>query len=78
MKGICVPIKERAEALLRALGLMLPGKVMYIGGSDTLPLPLSREEESELIVRLGQGDRKARNRLIEHNLRLVAHIVKNG
>ena len=76
MKGICVPIKERAEALLRALGLMLPGKVMYIGGSDTLPLPLSREEESELIVRLGQGDRKARNRLIEHNLRLVAYIAR--
>ena len=76
MKGICVPIKERAEALLRALGLILPGKVMYIGGSDTLPLPLSREEESELIVRLGQGDRKARNRLIEHNLRLVAYIAR--
>ena len=76
MKGICVPMRERVEALLQFFGLMLPGKVMYIGGSDTLPLPLSREEESELIARLEQGDREARNRLIEHNLRLVAHIMK--
>ena len=76
MKGICVPIKDRVEALLQFFGLAMPGKVMYIGGSDTLPLPLSREEESELIARLEQGDRNARNRLIEHNLRLVAYIAR--
>ena len=49
---------------------------MYIGGSDTLPVPLSREEESKLILRLGQGDIQARNLLIEHNLRLVAYIAR--
>ena len=38
--------------LLIRLGLMEPGKVMYIGGSDTLPPPLSREEEAELLGRL--------------------------
>ena len=67
--------KKLAEWLSR-FGLCLPGKVMYIGGSDTLPAPLSREEEGELIARLEQGDEQARNQLIEHNLRLVAHIVK--
>ena len=49
---------------------------MYIGGSDTLPLPLEREEESALIARLEQGDSGARDLLIEHNLRLVVYIAK--
>ena len=64
------------EELLSRLGLIQPGKVMYIGGSDTLPAPLSREEEAELIDRLQTGDTQARNRLIEHNLRLVAYIAR--
>ena len=69
-------LRERARGLLAALGLEAPGKVMYIGGSDTLPIPLTREEEGELIARLGKGDREARTRLIEHNLRLVAYIAR--
>ena len=48
---------ERLYALLVRLGLAVPGKVMYIGGSDTLPAPLGREEEARLIARLGEGDR---------------------
>lgn len=46
--------------------------------SDThsFPPPLSKEEERELFLRTRKGDLAARNRLIEHNLRLVAHIVK--
>ena len=46
--------------------------------SDThsFPPPLSKEEEYSLFVRAHGGDLEARNRLIEHNLRLVAHIVK--
>ena len=35
-------------------------KIMYIGGSDTLPPPLPREEETEVIARLEQGDPQAR------------------
>ena len=46
-------------------------KIMYIGGSDTLPPPLPREEETEVIARLEQGDPQARQTLIERNLRLV-------
>ena len=62
--------------VLVRLGLAAPGKVMYIGGSDTLPSPLTREEEAELIARLGDGDIKVKNRLIEHNLRLVVYIAR--
>ena len=69
-------LRERAAALLARLGLAQPGKIMYIGGSDTLPAPLSREEEGTLIARLKQGDDQARNLLIEHNLRLVAYIAR--
>ena len=65
-------LRDRLERLLASLGLSLPGKVMYIGGSDTLPAPLEREEEAELIARLEGGDRGARDLLIEHNLWLVA------
>ena len=38
--------------------------------------PLTSEEEEEMIKRMKEGDQSARNKLIEHNLRLVAHIVK--
>jgi RNA polymerase sporulation-specific sigma factor len=61
---------------LARLGLWSPGKIMYIGGSDTLPAPLSREEERGLIGRLGQGDETVRATLIEHNLRLVVYIAR--
>ena len=62
--------------LLNRLGLMLPGTVMYIGGSDTLPTPLSREEEAQLIARLDGGDLSVKNQLIERNLRLVVYIAR--
>ena len=51
-------------------------KFMYIGGSDTLPPPLPREEETEVIARLEQGDPQARQTLIERNLRLVVYIAR--
>ena len=66
----------RAQRLLARLGLRLPGKVMYIGGSDTLPPPLSRDEEAELIARLDGGDQEAKAPLIERNLRLVVYIAR--
>ena len=61
---------------LARLGLAVPGKVMYIGGSDTLPTPLTREEEAQLIQRLEQGDMSVKNQLIERNLRLVVYIAR--
>lgn len=50
--------------------------VYYIGGSDTLPPPLPREEEAVLLSRLRQQDLAARQTLIERNLRLVVYIAK--
>ncbi len=44
--------------------------------NNVFPDPLSREEEEECIKKANLGDKEARNKLIEHNLRLVAHIVK--
>lgn len=49
---------------------------MYIGGGDTLPQPLSREREAELIARMGRGDFAVRQTLIEHNLRLVVYLAR--
>lgn len=45
-------------------------------GSKTFPDPLSKKEEDKLIEDMFNGNKNARNKLIEHNLRLVAHIVK--
>ena len=66
----------RIQKLLARLGLRLPGKIMYIGGSDTLPPPLSRDEEAELIRRLDEGDEGVKSQLIERNLRLVVYIAR--
>lgn len=46
--------------------------------NNTFPQPLPPQEEAEMIERMQQGDDEARNKLIEHNLRLVAHIVKKN
>jgi RNA polymerase sporulation-specific sigma factor len=51
------------------------GGVFYVNGTEILPPPLTREEESELISRLGE-EQSARQVLIEHNLRLVVYIAK--
>ena len=56
------------------LGLLIPESIHYIGGSDTLPPPLKREREAELIERI--GEESARQELIEHNLRLVVYIAR--
>ncbi|OMD89876.1 hypothetical protein BSK49_10945 [Paenibacillus odorifer] len=44
--------------------------------NNAFPQPLSEQEESRYLGMMAEGDAKARNLLIEHNLRLVAHIVK--
>ena len=48
------------------------------GVNGSFPRPLKTEEERMYLDRMVQGDLEARNKLIEHNLRLVAHIIKNG
>lgn len=66
----------RLQRVLARLGLKLPGKIMYIGGADTLPPPLSRDEEAELIGRLDMGEESVKSQLIERNLRLVVYIAR--
>ena len=51
-------------------------KVFYIGGSDTLPPPLTAEEENEAIRGFMAGSKADRDLLIEHNLRLVVYIAR--
>ena len=46
------------------------------GNISSFPKPLSPEEERSCLERCAQGDLEARNTLIEHNMRLVAHIIK--
>ena len=57
---------------------MLKDLLCFTGSysNEVFPEPLSAKEEEEYILKKEQGDQDARNQLIEHNLRLVAHIVK--
>ena len=55
---------------------LFTGKVFYVNGSDTLPPPLTRQEEAEVFLKLEATDPAARKYLIEHNLRLVVYIAK--
>ena len=54
----------------------LDGEVYYINGSETLLPPLEKEEEAILLEKSCNGDLEARNKLIEHNLRLVVYVAK--
>ena len=50
--------------------------ILHICGNGKFPKPLSEEKEKEYLLKSKNGDIKARNILVEHNLRLVAHIIK--
>lgn len=60
------------------LSLLIKSCLLACGSysNNVFPDPLTKEEEEELIKKHFEGDKDARNKLIEHNLRLVAHIVK--
>ena len=57
-------------------GIRRAGTVHYINGPETLPPPLSREEERLVFARLEQNEPEARDTLVVHNLRLVVYIAK--
>jgi len=71
---------EGALSVLLTLGLLFFKEILtwlaFITSSTTFPNPLSPEEEEKYLELYHQGNEEARNILIEHNLRLVAHIVK--
>lgn len=49
---------------------------LHLNTSSSFPPPLSKSEEQECLEKMKHGDMDAKNKLIEHNLRLVAHIIK--
>ncbi len=69
-------IKSIRQSIFGLIVQIRRGSVCYIGGSDLLPPPLSREEEVALMRRANQGDSVARATLIERNLRLVVYISR--
>ena len=62
--------------LLSILGLIREQDIFYIGGSDVLPPPLKGAQEQAALEALEQGDEKAKQTLVEHNLRLVGYIAR--
>ena len=66
--------------MLSAVILLLTNSLMFTlrlnGSTGSFPKPLSAAEEKQYLERYAAGDLEARNVLIEHNLRLVAHIMK--
>ncbi|HLR03815.1 MAG TPA: RNA polymerase sporulation sigma factor SigK [Virgibacillus sp.] len=64
--------------VLSALAVLIKEALFFVSyvKNQAFPQPLSAEEESKYIQRMQKGDKEARDKLIEHNLRLVAHIVK--
>ena len=70
-------IREKIKILIEKIRLGIFGKVNYIGGTDTLPPPLSKEELDEIFEKIEKSnDKSAKEKLIVHNLRLVVYIAK--
>lgn len=62
--------------LIRIVFQSLTFFALHLKNLNSFPKPLSAAEEKTLLIKVKEGDSAARNRLIEHNLRLVSHIVK--
>ena len=61
---------------LKSIFLKFISLILGLSPSQNFPPPLSQKEEAELFSRMREGDKGARARLIEHNLRLVSHIIR--
>ena len=69
------------QMILQAIFQTLPQLIrmifaLHVTGGHSFPKPLSAKQERECLKRIKEGDPTARNELIEHNLRLVVHIIK--
>ena len=58
--------------------LKIDNTLLFVGSTDVLPPPLSKEEELDYVLKARNGDIEARNKLIEHNLRLVVFLAKKN
>ncbi|MDY4085367.1 MAG: RNA polymerase sporulation sigma factor SigK [Ruminococcus bromii] len=62
--------------ILGMLGQYVCFFILHVCGSGSFPKPLSEKQEREYLKQFANGNLDARNKLVEHNLRLVAHIIK--
>ena len=62
--------------ILSFLGQYICFFILHVCGGGSFPKPLSEKQEKIYLERCANGDKEARNKLVEHNLRLVAHIIK--
>lgn len=69
-------MKGKMLDLLTWIGVVKRQGVFYVGGSDVLPPPLKGQEEQDMLHKLEQGSEEAKQKLIEHNLRLVVFIAR--
>lgn len=67
-------MRKLIEAIFKIL--KIDNSLLFLGSTDILPPPLSKEEEIQAIIKSKEGDIESRNKLIEHNLRLVVFIAK--
>ena len=70
---------KRGEKMVESALFLLMSSLFFmlrISPGDSFPKPLSAQEEQDCLTRWAGGDMEARNTLVEHNLRLVAHIIK--
>lgn len=77
---IMLLIKLKAKKLwnkiMASVNILGNNSVYYVGGTETLPAPLSQEEESEILKKVNTNPKEARKILVERNLRLVVYIAK--
>lgn len=71
---LLLKLESKLYSILTKLGLLK--KIFYINGPETLPAPLSSEEESEILSRFTTDKEEVREKLIVHNLRLVVYIAR--
>ena len=76
MPTLCSVVSAASAQLSALLSSLAPREIYYIGGPEPLPAPLTPAEEQSLLARLDTDGAAVRTTLIEHNLRLVAHIVR--
>ncbi len=69
-------MKGKMLDLLTWIGAVKRSGVFYVGGSDVLPPPLKGQDEIDALEQLEQGSEEAKQKLIEHNLRLVVFIAR--
>ena len=71
-----IKVKKLWNKILASINILGNNSVYYISGAETLPPPLSQNEEIEVLNKLNKDDENARKILVERNLRLVVYIAK--